>query len=160
MLSTTGSESKYSRSFTKEEFATGEVASMIGEDVKLVRAHMRIPYDSGCIEHVGDKERSNIRMPIFRALVLPFIDVDGYRAMSIEERHDLNSAIGQGFFAEFMSSFRSKMIDTDEESHLVWDALDLDTRGKRELHDHLVAAYEGAKNTTDKKIAVAMISPV
>lgn len=128
------------------QFTTGEVATMIGEDVKQVHPHMKILYDSGCIEYVGDKDKGNIKMPVFRAIVTPVIDVEGYRAMSLEDRHDLNGAIGQGFFTEFVSSYRSGKLDADEESHVVWDLINVDAQGKREIHDLLVATYEKAKS--------------
>jgi DNA-binding transcriptional ArsR family regulator len=127
------------------EFSAGEIADMIGEDVRLVRGHLRDLYDSGSIELAGYKVVGNVSKPVYRALVLPWVSPAAYRTMSIEDRHDLNGAVVQGILTESVSAYRKEKMDEDEDLYLVWDAPDLDVQGKRELHDHLAAAFEGAK---------------
>jgi DNA-binding transcriptional ArsR family regulator len=127
------------------EFSAGEVAEMIGEDVKNVRGHIRDLYDSGSIEFAGYKVAGNFRKPVYRAIVLPFVSPEAYRGMSIADRHDLNGAVVQGILAESVSSYRAGKMDTDEDLYLVWDAPNLDAQGEEELHDHLEATFEGVK---------------
>lgn len=128
------------------EFSSGEIADMIGEDVKNVSGHVRDLYESGCIEFAGFKVAGNFRKPVYRAIVLPVVTDEVYRAMSIEERHDANGAIVQGFLAESVSSYRNGKMDDDEDLCLVWDAPSLDAEGKRELLAHLTAAWKGVQD--------------
>lgn len=124
------------------EFSAGEVADMIGEDVKNVRGHIRDLYDSGCIEFAGYKVVGNYRKPLYLSVVLPVVTDEVYRAMSIEERRDANGAIVQGVLAECVSSYRNGKMDNDEDLCLVWDAPDVDAQGRRELLDHLTSSWE------------------
>lgn len=131
--------------FHEGEFSAGEVAEMIGEDVKLVRGHIKDLYDSGCIEFAGYKMVRSVMRPVYRAIVRAVVSDEAYRAMSVEDRHDLNGAVVQGLHAESVSSYRNGKMDTDEDLYLVWQALSLDAQGKRELHDWLANTFEGVK---------------
>lgn len=59
--------------FHEGEFSAGEVAVLIGQDVKNVRNHIRDLYDCGCIELAGYKTAGNHRKPVYRAIALPVI---------------------------------------------------------------------------------------
>jgi len=132
--------------FHEGEFSAGEVAEMIGEDVKNVRGHIRDLYDSGCIEFAGYKLVGNYRKPVYRAVVLPVVTDEVYRAMSIDERHDGSGAIVQGILAESLSSYRNGKMDNDENLCLIWDAPNLDAEGKREMLAHLTSSWKGAQD--------------
>jgi DNA-binding transcriptional ArsR family regulator len=106
--------------FHEGEFCAGEVADMIGEDVKNVSGHIRDLYDSGCIEFAGYKMVGNYRKPVYRAIVRPVVTDEVYRAMSIEDRHDLNLC-------------------------LLWNALNLDAEGQRELLAYLITTWKGVQ---------------
>jgi DNA-binding transcriptional ArsR family regulator len=127
------------------EYSAGEIAEMIGEDVKLVGGHIRDLYDSGCIELAGYRMGGNHRKPIYRAIVLPVISDAVARAMSAEERHDVSGAIAQGILAETVSSYRSNKLDEAEDVCLMWDAPNLDAEGRREMQAHLIEAWRGAR---------------
>jgi DNA-binding transcriptional ArsR family regulator len=127
------------------EFSTGEIAKMIDVDVKNVRGHVKDLYESGCIEFAGYKMVSGGMRPVYRSLVLPVVYDDMYREMSLRERHDLNGAVVQGILAETVSSYRNEKMDRDEELCLLWDALNLDAEGKRELLRLLTATWEEAQ---------------
>lgn len=131
--------------FHEGEFSAGEVANMIDEDVKLVTGHIHDLYESGCIEFAGYKTVGNVSKPVYRAIVLPEVTPGVYRAMSIDDRHDLNGAVTQGILAETVSAYRAGKMDTDEELYLVWDAPTLDAQGEREMHGILATCFERAK---------------
>ena len=131
--------------FHEGEFCAGEVADMIGEDVKNVSGHIRDLYDSGCIEFAGYKMVGNYRKPVYRAIVRPVVTDEVYRAMSIEDRHDLNAAVVQGILAEAVSSYRNKKMDEDENLCLLWNALNLDAEGQRELLAYLITTWKGVQ---------------
>jgi DNA-binding transcriptional ArsR family regulator len=132
------------------EFSAGEVAEMVGEDVKNVRGHLRDLYDSGCIEFAGYKMVGSVMRPVYRAIVLPVVYDETYSKMSIKDRHDLNGAVVQGILAETVSSYRNQKMDTDEELCLLWDALNLDAEGKREILALLTTTWTRAQRINGK----------
>lgn len=131
--------------FHEGEFTTGEIAKKIGEDVKVVTGHVQDLYDSGSIEFAGYKLVGGTLRRAYRALVLPVVGAEAYCAMSLSDRHDLNGAVVQGLHAESVCSFRNGKMDADEDLCFVWQPLNLDAQGKRELVAHLTAAWEEAK---------------
>jgi DNA-binding transcriptional ArsR family regulator len=132
--------------FHEGEFSAGEVAKMIGEDVKTVTGHIHELYESGCIEFAGHKEVDGMMRPVYRAIVLPEVTPKVYRSMSLEDRHELNGAVTQAILTEAVSSYGAGKMDEDEDLYLVWNAPYLDARGEREMHDFLATCFkEGAK---------------
>lgn len=131
--------------FHEGEFTASEVAEMIGENVRYVQGHVKDLYDSGCIEFAGYKMVAGTLRPAYRAIVLPVVTDEAYRAMRIEDRRDANGALVQGLLAELVSSYRSEKMDTDENLRLIWQALNLDVQGNRELAELLAATWKGAK---------------
>lgn len=126
-------------------FSAGEIASMIGDNVKKVTGHIHDLYESGCIEFAGTKMIGGFARPVYRAIVLAETTPEVYRSMSIPDRHDLNGAITQAILAETVSSYAAGKMDEDEDLYLVWDAQYLDAQGEREMHDHMADRYKGAK---------------
>lgn len=121
------------------EFSAGEVAEILDEDVRYVTGHIRDLYDAGCIEFVDYRVIGSRSRPIYRAVTLPEITDEVWRAMSSDDCHDASGAIVQGFLAESLSSHRNHRMDDDEDLCLIWDAHRVDARGKAEIHDLLVA---------------------
>lgn len=130
--------------FHEGEFSAGEVALMIGEDVKIVRNHIVDLYESGCIELAGYKMVGNNRKPVYRSITLPVVSDEVAGQMSSEERHDVSGAITQGILSETVSSYRNGRLDMDPVC-LLWDAPNLDVTGKRKMHAHLIASWRGAQ---------------
>ena len=120
------------------EFSAGEVAKILGEDVRYVTGHLRDLYDAGCIEFVGYKVVGSRSRPIYRSVVLPIITDDVWREMSEEERHDASEVIMQGFLAESLCSHRNCRMDDDEELSLIWDAHRVDRQGRAEIRELLL----------------------
>ena len=131
-------------------FAAGEIADMIGVNVKKVTGHIHDLYESGCIEFAGTKMIGGFARPVYRAIVMPEVTPEVYRGMSIPDRHDLNGAVTQAILAETVSSYAAGKMDEDENLYLVWDAPYLDAQGEREMHDHMEASYKRAKEIQAK----------
>lgn len=132
--------------FHEGEFSAGEVAEMIGESVKTVTGHIHELYESGCIEFAGHKEVDGMMRPVYRSIAIPEVTPEVYRAMSIEDRHELNGAVTQGILTEAVSSFGAGKMDDDEDLYLVWDAPYLDALGELEMHDFMARCFKkGAK---------------
>jgi len=125
------------------KISVGEIAKIIGVDVKLLSGHIRGLYDCGCIEDAGVAKIRNTNEHFYRAVTLPFISDDDYRAMSRENRRDVIGLIIQAIIAETLASLRAGKLETDDNVRLIWDCLYLDTRGRQEVVDYLAEAYEG-----------------
>ena len=130
------------------EFSAGEIAEMTGVDVKNVTNHLRDLYDAGCIEFVGHKGDGNIRRAVYRAVARAFVSDETYRAMSLEERHDLNGTALQWILAECLSSHRSRKMDQDEDLCLISDEPNLDAEARAELREFLTASWRGTPEET------------
>jgi hypothetical protein len=123
------------------EFSAGEVADILDEDVRYVAGHIRDLYDAGCIEFVGHRLIGPRSRAVFRAVILPEITDEVWRAMSNDERHDSSGAIVQGFLAESLSSHRNHKMDDDEDLCLIWDAHRVDRKGRSEIRELLTKAW-------------------
>lgn len=119
-----------------------KIAEILGEDVSLVGNHVRELYESGCIESAGTAKVRNATEHFYRAITLPYVDDDEYRAMPAETRRELIGLIIQAIVAEVMASFRAAKMETDEDLWMVWDSMNLDALGRREMADELEARYE------------------
>jgi DNA-binding transcriptional ArsR family regulator len=127
------------------EFSAGEIADMIGVDVKAVTDHIHDLYESGCIEFAGHKEVDGLMRPVYRAVVPPEVSDEVYRAMSDEDRDDASGAIVQGVLAEAISSCQNGKLIEDETVALIWGAPTLDAQGEHEMNAHLTASYRRAQ---------------
>jgi DNA-binding transcriptional ArsR family regulator len=130
--------------FHEGEFSAGEVALMIGEDVKNVRNHIRELYEAGSIELAGYKEVGGYVRAVYRAIQLPVIEDAEARKMTVEERHDVSGAITQGILAGTVCSYRNGKLDVDPVC-LMWDAPHLDSQGEHEMHELLLATWAKAQ---------------
>lgn len=117
------------------EYSAGEIAEILGEDVKNVANHLKGLYEAGCIEFVGHKSDRQHRKPVYRAIKRPLVADKEFREMSTEERHDLNGAAVQWIVTEFLASYRGTKMDLDEDLCLIADELNLDSEGKEELRE-------------------------
>jgi len=137
--------------FHEGEFSAGEVAIMIGEDVKNVRNHIRELYDACCIELAGYKEVGGYVRAVFRAIEAPEISDEAAKEMTVEERHDVSGAITQGILAETVSSYRNGKLDVDPVC-LLWDAPYFDSLGEQEAHEVMLDAYGKVKKIHGKSV--------
>lgn len=130
--------------------STNELAKIMEVDVKLLGNHIRRLYEAGCIEIAGTAKRHNVTETFYRAVILPYITDEAYRAMSIEERRDVNGVTVQSILTETLASYRVGKMESDEDLWLLWDAVPLDLQGRKELADHLAESYETVKDIQGK----------
>jgi len=133
------------------EFSAGEVALLIGEDVKNVRNHIRELFEAGSIEVASYKHAGNHIKTIYRAIQLPVIEDDVAREMTVEERHDVSGVIVQGFLAETICAYRNGKLDIDPVC-LMWDAPHLDSLGEQEMRALLINTWKQAQDIRGKSI--------
>jgi DNA-binding transcriptional ArsR family regulator len=119
-----------------------EIAEMLGEDRRVVSNHIRKLFEAGCIEEVRTATVRNVTERFYRALTMPYISDETYRAMTHEDRKEIIALIIQSLTAEVMASFRAGKIEADNNAWMAWDALDLDEEGREELSKELAIRYE------------------
>jgi hypothetical protein len=114
-------------------------------DLKRVTEHLRLLYDAGCIEFVGRKKASrteNLSQTVYRAVERGVVTDNEYRAMSVEERDDLNGVALQWIIAECIASHQSGRMSEADEVCLISDEPNLDAEGQKELYELLSSAWE------------------
>lgn len=137
--------------FHEGEFSVGEVAIMIGEDVKLVHNHVRELYEAGSVELAGYRKVGSHVRAVFRAIAAPEISDEEARKMTVEDRHDVSGAITQGILAETVCSYRNGKLDVDPVC-LLWDAPYFDSLGEQEAHELLLDTYGQVKTIHGKSV--------
>lgn len=128
-----------------------EVADVLGLDLKRVSEHMRLLYDAGCIEFVGreDQRAGNFSQNVYRGVDRPVVSDEEYRAMSTEERDDLNGVALQWIIAECLASHQSGKMSQADKVCLISDEPNLDAKGVEELNDLLSSAWESSSDAED-----------
>jgi DNA-binding transcriptional ArsR family regulator len=122
------------------KISVGEIARMLGVDLKRLSDHIRHLYNYGCIEDAGTEKARNTNKHFYRVVTLPCISVEEYRTLSVDGRRDVLGLILQEIIVETLASFRSGKLENDEKVQLIWDCLNLDSKGKREVATCLTEA--------------------
>jgi DNA-binding transcriptional ArsR family regulator len=125
--------------------STSELAKIMDVEFDPLNKHIGALYKAGCIESAGITKRGNVKATLYRTVILPYITDDAYRAMSMQERRDVNGVTTQAILTETLASYRAGKMETDENLWLLWDALPLDAQGRQELAKHNAESYEDAK---------------
>jgi DNA-binding transcriptional ArsR family regulator len=118
-----------------------EISKTLDESVSMVGHHIKELFDSGCIESVGTEQVRGATEHFYRAVTLPYISDEEYRALSLETRRELVGLIIQAIMAEVLASFRARKLETDEDLWLTWQCLNLDEQGRREVADEQAESY-------------------
>lgn len=127
-----------------------EVAKDIGVELKGLSDHIGYLNEYGCIETLGTGTARNTNKHFYRAVTLPWIPPEEYRVMSPAERRDVLGLIIQGGIVEKLAAFRHRKLETDERVQLIWDCLNLDVKGRRDVATCLTEEYEDLLEIGDR----------
>lgn len=119
-----------------------EAADELGVDLKTLSHHMKSLYEYGSIEEAGIGRGRNATKHFYQAITLPRISLEEDSELTIEERRDVIGLILQRIISATLASFRNGNLEHDEKVQLIWDCLNLDEEGKREVADCLDEADE------------------
>jgi DNA-binding transcriptional ArsR family regulator len=119
------------------KISVAEIARELGVDLKSLSDHVRYLYDYGCIEDAGTGRVRNANKHFYQALTLPRIGVAEYRDLTPDERREVTGLVIQRIIVATLASFRGGQLEDDERVQLIWDCLNLDKGGKREVADCL-----------------------
>lgn len=115
------------------KISPAEIARKLGVELKSLSDYIRYLYDYGCIEDAGTGIVRNANKHFYRVVTLPRIGVAESQDLTPEERRDVTGLILQRIIAATLASFRGGKLENDEKVQLIWDCLNLDRRGKREV---------------------------
>jgi DNA-binding transcriptional ArsR family regulator len=116
-------------------YAAGEIADLIGEPLNKVGNHIRELVDAGSIEVAETKQRRNTVQHFYRAVHVPLYSKEEVLAMTPQERQVTAGLIIQSLLAEVMAGLWAGRMSDDPGVCLVWDRLNLDAQGRREVAD-------------------------
>src|SRR6188472_2168756 len=119
-----------------------EIAKILSLNVRKVSNHVRELFNSGCIELVGTANVRNTTEHFYRAVTLPYVDDETYRAMPLKLRRELCSLIVQAIMAEVLASLQAKKIEQDDDVRLSWQRLCVDAEGEKEIATELKETAE------------------
>ncbi len=122
--------------------SVAEIARSIGIGVNRLSGHIRGLYEHGCIEYLGTGTSRNANEHFYRAVAIPHIDDEQYRAMWPEERRDPIGLILQAIIAETLAALRAGKLDDDEHTRVISRCLLVDPRGKIEVQEHVLGVYK------------------
>jgi DNA-binding transcriptional ArsR family regulator len=114
-----------------------EIAQALGVELKNLSDYIRLLYAYGCIEDAGKGTVRNANQHFYQAVTLPRIGVAEHRDLTPAERREVTGLIIQRIIVATLASFRGGQLENDEKVQLIWDCLNLDQRGKREVADCL-----------------------
>jgi len=122
--------------------SVAEIAQIIGVSVNRLSGHIRGLYEHGCIEYLGTGPARNANEHYYRAVAIPHIDDEQYRALPPEERRDPIGLIVQAIIAETLATFRAGKLDDDENARMISRCLLVDALGKIEVQEHVLDVYK------------------
>jgi len=121
--------------------SVAEIARIIGVSVNRLSGHIKGLYEHGCIEYMGTGPARNANEHYYRAVMLPHINDEEYRAMLPEERRDPIGLIAQASIGETLAALRAGRFD-DEYARIIGRFLLTDPLGKIEVQEHVLAVYK------------------
>lgn len=132
--------------------SVAEIARIIGISVNRLSGHIRGLYAHGCIEYMGRGTAGNANEHYYRAVMLPEISDEEFRAMRPVERRESLGIVTQAVIAETLAALRAGKLDDDENARIIGRVFPVDAQGKLEAQEHVLAVY---KQLVDIKVANA-----
>jgi DNA-binding transcriptional ArsR family regulator len=114
-------------------YCPAELADIIGVPVNRVSNHLKELAEGGSIEVAETKRRRNFFQNYYRAIEVPEHSQEDLLAMTPLERQMIASLNAQALIAEVMGSLVANKISEDPNHIFVWDRLNLDDQGRREV---------------------------
>jgi DNA-binding transcriptional ArsR family regulator len=122
--------------------SVAEIARIIGVSVNRLSGHIRGLYEHGCIEYMGAGTSRNANEHYYRAVILPHISDEEFRAMPPVERRESLGIVTQAVIAETLAALRAGKLDDDENARIIGRFLRVDAQGKLEVQEHVLGVYE------------------
>ena len=123
-------------------YCASELSEIIGEPLNTVSNHLKELCEGGAIEIAETKRRRNFDQHFYRAINFPVLSRDDLIAMHPVERQVTVGLHVQSLLAEIMASLWAGKISEDPDHCFVWDRLNVDEQGRRELTEEQEQHWE------------------
>ena len=116
---------------------------------------MRELADAGSIEIADTRTRRNTVQHLYRAVSMPDYSKEEIEAMTPHERHVTAGLVIQSLLAEVMASLWAEKMSDDPEVMLVWERINLDEQGRREVYEEQEASFRRVQKIQAESLARA-----
>jgi DNA-binding transcriptional ArsR family regulator len=123
-------------------YCATELSDIIGEPINSVSNHLKELADGGAIEIAATKQRRNFLQNYYRAVSIPEYSGEELLAMHPLQRQVTVGLAAQSLIAEIMAALWAGKISNDPDHTLVWDRLNVDPQGRREVTEEQARHWE------------------
>ncbi|HTR75366.1 MAG TPA: winged helix-turn-helix domain-containing protein [Solirubrobacterales bacterium] len=123
-------------------YCASELSDIIGEPITRVSNHLKELADGGSIEVAETRRRRNFDQHFYRAIEIPEHSKEELIAMHPLERQVTVGLVVQSLLAEIMAALWAGKISDDPDHCVVWDRLNLDEQGHREITEEQERHWE------------------
>lgn len=121
-----------------------EIAEFLDMDLSAVSHHIRELFRDGSIESAGTVKRRNATEHFYRAVTLPYVSSEEYKAMTPQERREIAGLIVQAIMAETLAALRLGKMQDEQEPWLTWQGVPVDEEGAEEIDDLMADTFAKA----------------
>ncbi len=123
-------------------YTATELAELIDEPLNKVANHIGELLDAGSIEIAEIRRPHNFDQYVYRAVEVPLFTREDFVAMTPYQRQVTWGMIIKRMMAEVLASFEARKITDDPAAVLVWDWLNVDAQGRREVSEEQEAFWD------------------
>lgn len=135
-----------------------EIAEVLEVEVPAADHHVRELFVDGVVELVNTEKggrRRGAEEHFYRARVRPEVGNEELARMPRKRRRDMAGCILRAIVALGLSSLRHGAMDDDDDLHLAWKVVPVDTEGAAELADALAESLERVEAIRERNEARA-----
>jgi DNA-binding transcriptional ArsR family regulator len=128
--------------------SASEIAKELGISTSAAAHHLEELYKDGVIEYVKTEvggSRRGASEHFYRATALPEVTEEDWLAMPHDGRRQMAGRVLQAIIAQSLAALRCQTMESDDQLHLGWQAIEVDEEGESEVAEVLAEANERFK---------------
>jgi DNA-binding transcriptional ArsR family regulator len=128
--------------------SASEIAKELGISTSAAAHHLEELYKDGVIEYVKTEvggSRRGASEHFYRATALPEVTEGDWLAMPHDGRRQMAGRVLQAIIAQSLAALRCQTMESDDQLHLGWQAIEVDEEGESEVAEVLAEANERFK---------------
>jgi DNA-binding transcriptional ArsR family regulator len=128
--------------------SASEIAKELGISTSAAAHHLEELYKDGVIEYVKTEvggSRRGASEHFYRATALPEVTEEDWLAMPHDGRRQMAGRVLQAIIAQSLAALRCQTMESDDQLHLGWQAIEVDEEGETEVAGVLAEANERFK---------------
>jgi DNA-binding transcriptional ArsR family regulator len=128
--------------------SASEIAKELGISTSAAAHHLEELYKDGVIEYVKTEvggSRRGASEHFYRATALPEVTEEDWLVMPHDGRRQMAGRVLQAIIAQSLAALRCQTMESDDQLHLGWQAIEVDGEGESEVAEVLAEANERFK---------------